>query len=283
MVHLWVRRPRARLEVRLEPRGGDGALPGRRQQARLRDLSNLTTADDHPGGGELFSVVEGLGGFARTFEAPYDDADVLSEVAKRLQDLLQLEAAAAVLVEPCDEPVVRVHPADRVDLARLAAAPAGIPPVAAVLAGQVVRIPDVAAVHDGVRLGGTKAAQLPHVRGLAAVPVRAQGQLVGALFLFARGPRTWSAEALAVAEALADMTGAYSAMGRAVRDTSQLADQLQGALHSRVVIEQAKGVLASALEVSVDEAFERIRRHARSSQARLDDVAAAVVEEGLRP
>jgi GAF domain-containing protein len=235
----------------------------------LRHLSNRTTTDNHPGRRELFSVIEGLGAFARTFEAPYDAADVLAEVAERLHGLLQLEAAAAVLTEPHQEPVVRVHPVHRVDLARLAADPTRVPPLVPVLAGEVVRITDLE--------------ETGRVRGLAAVPVHAQGQRVGALLLFAHGPREWSPEALAVAEALADMTGAYSAMGRAVRDTSVLADQLQEALHSRVVIEQAKGVLASALGVSVDEAFEQLRRHARSSRTRLDEVAAAVVEKGLWP
>jgi GAF domain-containing protein len=194
---------------------------------------------------------------------------VLAEVTERLHDLLQLEAAAAVLTEPHAEPVVRVHPAGRVDLARLAAHPGRLPVLAPLLTGEVVAIGDLEQGGRG--------------RGLAAVPVRAQGRLVGALLLLARGPRDWSADAIAVAEALADMTGAYSAMGRAVRDTSVLADQLQEALHSRVVIEQAKGVLASALGVSVDEAFDRLRRYARSSQLRLDEVAAVVVENGVLP
>lgn len=206
---------------------------------------------------------------------------MLAELVERLHDLLQLDAAAAVLTELHEQPVVRVHPTDRVDLAqRCAADPAHLPVLAPVLAGQVVRIPDL----DEPLAGPVRADERGRrVRGLAAVPVRAQDRLVGALILIAPGPRDWSADAITVAEALADLTGAYSAMGRAVRDTSVLADQLQEALHSRVVIEQAKGVLAYALGVSVDEAFEQIRGYARSSRTRVDDVAAAVVQEGLRP
>lgn len=205
---------------------------------------------------------------------------MLAELVERLHDLLQLDAAAAVLTELHEQPVVRVHPADRVDLARLAADPAHLPVLAPVLAGQVVRIPDLDEPIAGPERADERGRR---VRGLAAVPVRAQDRLVGALILIAPGPRDWSADAITVAEALADLTGAYSAMGRAVRDTSVLADQLQEALHSRVVIEQAKGVLAYALGVSVDEAFEQIRGYARSSRTRVDDVAAAVVQEGLRP
>jgi AmiR/NasT family two-component response regulator len=59
--------------------------------------------------------------------------------------------------------------------------------------------------------------------------------------------------------------------------------ELTEALASRVVIEQAKGILAEHNAISVDAAFELLRRHARSHRARLRDVADAVVQLGLRP
>lgn len=62
----------------------------------------------------------------------------------------------------------------------------------------------------------------------------------------------------------------------------ELTRQLQTALSTRVVIEQAKGMVAQAHGVGVDRAFEMIRRHARAHNARLHDVADAVVNLGLR-
>jgi AmiR/NasT family two-component response regulator len=60
-------------------------------------------------------------------------------------------------------------------------------------------------------------------------------------------------------------------------------EQLREALDSRIVIEQAKGVLATERHIPVDEAFEVLRRHARSHSATLRSVAEAVVRLGLRP
>ena len=62
----------------------------------------------------------------------------------------------------------------------------------------------------------------------------------------------------------------------------QLNEQLTQALESRVVLEQAKGMTASDAAVSVDEAYHRIRRHARSHNTSLRAVAEAIVNLGLR-
>jgi len=59
------------------------------------------------------------------------------------------------------------------------------------------------------------------------------------------------------------------------------ADQLRGALKSRVVIEQAKGMIAARQDIGVDEAFQRLRKHARDNNLRIHDVAARVVDLGL--
>ena len=64
---------------------------------------------------------------------------------------------------------------------------------------------------------------------------------------------------------------------------AELAAQLQTALTTRVVIEQAKGFVAASRGIGVDEAFQVLRKHARDRNIRLQDVAAAVVTLGLRP
>jgi AmiR/NasT family two-component response regulator len=70
---------------------------------------------------------------------------------------------------------------------------------------------------------------------------------------------------------------------RAVRESRDVVAQLQGALSSRVVIEQAKGILAERGRIDVDAAFARLRTHARSQNRRLSDVARELINGRLDP
>lgn len=107
---------------------------------------------------------------------------------------------------------------------------------------------------------------LPAVLG---IPMHLEGTTIGALNVYDDRPRSWSSDEIAATQLLADMATAYIVMVGQLRTAEQLAGQLQHALDSRVVIEQAKGVLASNHDVDVSTAFERLRRHARN---RLDRV-----------
>ncbi|MFF0184032.1 ANTAR domain-containing response regulator [Streptomyces sp. NPDC005244] len=126
-----------------------------------------------------------------------------------------------------------------------------------------------------VQLGCRRAVALP----LSAGPGR--GLTLGALVLLYTGPDPLTDEVLALARAFADAAGYTLARDREIRQSRALADQLGHALKSRVVIEQAKGVLAARRKVSVDEAFAVLRAHARSQQRRLAEVARDVVDGRL--
>ena len=78
-------------------------------------------------------------------------------------------------------------------------------------------------------------------------------------------------------QSLADVATIAILQERSIARAEALTEQLQGALNSRIVIEQAKGALARIEGISVDEAFEVIRRRARSQRMRLVDVATAVL------
>jgi GAF domain-containing protein len=110
-----------------------------------------------------------------------------------------------------------------------------------------------------------------------ALPMRLRGRVIGALVLFAGSPHPPDDELLAIAQAMADVATIGLLQERAVREQTVLADQLQAALDSRVLIEQAKGVLAAHAGISVAEAFSRMRTHARGTGLTLTAVATAVV------
>jgi len=120
-------------------------------------------------------------------------------------------------------------------------------------------------------------------RAADAVPLRLRGQVLGALNLFRTTPGTLRRSDIATAQALADVATISLLQSRAVHDNQVVAEQLEEALNSRIAIEQAKGILAARLDVSMDEAFSRLRRFARTGQSRLTDVAQQVIDGTLRP
>lgn len=116
-----------------------------------------------------------------------------------------------------------------------------------------------------------------------ALPMRLRNQVLGGLNLFRSEPAEMSAQDLATGQALADVATIALLQSRTVDDARLVADQLEHALQSRIVIEQAKGIIAASLGCNMVEAFNRLRGFARSSQARLSDVATEVVHGNLRP
>lgn len=119
------------------------------------------------------------------------------------------------------------------------------------------------------------------------VPLRLREDVIGALQLLASAPEeaahtaAGDRDGMQVAQALADTATLGILQQRTLRQREQLAGQLQSALDSRVVVEQAKGVLAERCGVSVDEGFTMLRGYARSHSARLSQVARDVVDGRL--
>ena len=114
-----------------------------------------------------------------------------------------------------------------------------------------------------------------------ALPLRLRRQVLGALNLFTVERTELTGDHLAVAQGMADIATISLLHERALRDHVLLAEQLQTALHSRIMIEQAKGVLSARAEISVGEAFSRMRTHARRTGQQLTSVAEAVVTGSL--
>jgi GAF domain-containing protein len=113
--------------------------------------------------------------------------------------------------------------------------------------------------------------------------MRLRGETVGALNLF-RGEEGVLEDAdVTAAQALADVATIAILQHRAARQAHVVIDQLNRALNSRIVIEQAKGVIAERSQVDMDEAFTWLRQHARSHNVLLVDVAHAVIDGTVMP
>jgi len=111
-----------------------------------------------------------------------------------------------------------------------------------------------------------------------ALPMRLREQVIGALNLFRAAPGDFDLADVRVGQALADVATIGLLHERNMRRGDTLNEQLQTALNSRVVIEQAKGKLAERLGLDMDQAFSVLRDYARSRNRRLSDLARGLVE-----
>lgn len=135
---------------------------------------------------------------------------------------------------------------------------------------------DLSAPHPWPTFG--PAALASGFRSVHAFPMRLRDDALGALNLFSRVETRFEEGDVDVVQALADVATIAILQGRALARAETLSDQLQAALDSRIVIEQAKGALSRIHGVGVDEAFAILRTQARSTNRRLSDVAAEVLD-----
>jgi GAF domain-containing protein len=119
-------------------------------------------------------------------------------------------------------------------------------------------------------------------RSVHAFPLRLRQEVIGALNLFGNDAGRMEPGDVRTVQALADVATIGLLQERAVRRGEVLSEQLQGALNSRVAIEQAKGAIAQMRSCSVDEAFTLLRSYCRNHNLRLSDVALAVVTDPTR-
>jgi hypothetical protein len=216
---------------------------------------------------------------ADTMVADFDVIDFLHMLTDRSARLLSVSAAGVVLADPRGELRVAAASSEAAGLVELFQVQndegpcldcfrTGRPVTAADLAGpDQLRWPRFAAA--AVRAG---------FGSVHALPMRLRDQVIGALNLFGADAILLGPADLRVGQALADVATIGLLQERNVRRSETLAEQLQAALNSRVVIEQAKGKLAERLSVDMDRAFAMLRDYARNSNQRLTLVAGHFVE-----
>lgn len=118
---------------------------------------------------------------------------------------------------------------------------------------------------------------------VAAFPMRRRDRVIGSLNLFRSATPRMSEEEAGIAQALADVATAGLLLQRALLVSRGLSEQLQAAFDTRLVIEQAKGILAEYSHNDMDEAFRALRSYARASHLKLGAVAEWLVHRQLSP
>ena len=110
-----------------------------------------------------------------------------------------------------------------------------------------------------------------------ALPMRLRGVVIGALNLYSAEPIEMSQVGIDAAQALADIATIAILQHRSARESQVVNEQLQNALNSRIVIEQAKGMVAESEGLNMEEAFYKLRHHARCHNLRLAEVAQNII------
>jgi PAS domain S-box-containing protein len=208
---------------------------------------------------------------------PADDlAEALQEVAEAAALLLGADAAGLMLADQAGA-LRRVTASDEAEQAfERAQRDLGEGPcVDAFVRGEVVWTPDLRTDPRWPRLGPAAAGN--RIRGVLSVPVGVPGRSLGAMNAMTHSRRAWTDADAAAARALAAVIGRLLGSAGEARHRGDLVLQLQGALDSRILVEQAKGVLMEREGLSARAAFERLRRHARARSRKVDDVAREVI------
>lgn len=221
-----------------------------------------------------------LGTFVTLADSLVDDFDVV-DVLQRLVDeciaLFDAAAAGILLLSPSNQLEVIVSTSERSELVELMQLRVGAGPcVEAATTGQVVSVNDIDQIADRWPAFAADA-RASGFSSIHAIPLRLRDSTLGSLNLLRDEPGALNEADAAAAQALADIATISILQQRLVEESELAQAQLQRALDSRVVIEQAKGYLAQRLNIDMDDAFARIRSHARSTQTRIGVVAAEVV------
>lgn len=231
---------------------------------------------------ESHGLARALVELADTLVADFDVVDFLHTLALRCTELLDAAEAGLMLADPRGGLRVVASSSERARLLELFEIQNEQGPcLDCFRSGGLVVVEDLDRDPDRWPLF-TPEARTAGFRSVYALALRCQNQVIGALNLFRTSPGALPEDDLIAAQAMADVATIGILQQRAVQEARVLAEQLQSALNSRVVIEQAKGVLAERAQVNLDDAFGILRTHARNHNARLREVAEAVIAGALR-
>jgi len=208
----------------------------------------------------------------------FDVAELLITLTDRCVDVLDVGAAGIMLASPAGDLRVMASSSEAMRLLELFELQAEEGPcLDCYTTGQPVL---------NVDLGGgdprwprfAERATAAGFRSVQALPMRLRGAILGALNMFQVDAGEMRPADVAAAQALADVATIAIIQHRAASEAKLLNEQLSEALNTRIVIEQAKGMIAQQRGVDMEAAFTTLRDHARTHNLRLADLAHDVVD-----
>ncbi|WP_017589771.1 GAF and ANTAR domain-containing protein [Nocardiopsis ganjiahuensis] len=220
---------------------------------------------------------------ADTLVDDYDVPEVLHQLATHCVNLLGVSAAGLLLSDQRGSLQVVASSNERTRLLELFQLQADEGPcVDSFRTGETVAVADLSTARGRWPVFTPQAVE-QGFRAVHAVPLRLRGDLIGTLNLFNQHPGALSSDDVKVARALADIATIGILQERMIRHGEVLTEQLQGALNSRITIEQAKGLLAHAGGLDMEQAFQALRRFARARHTGLSDIAHRLASGELPP
>jgi transcriptional regulator with GAF, ATPase, and Fis domain len=215
---------------------------------------------------------------ADTLVDDFDLIDFLYRLTVRCVDLLAVSAAGLLLADQRGALQVVAASTEQTRLLELLQLQTDQGPCPECFhTGAPVAVPDLATAADRWPAFVTEARQIGFTSVYAA-PMRLRAEVIGALNLFDTRPGPLPDDTIRLGQALADVATIGLLQARAIGRRDTLTEQLQTALNSRILIEQAKGVLAERHRVEMEQAFALLRTEARNTNRRLSDLARAVVD-----
>ncbi len=220
---------------------------------------------------------------ADTLTAHYDVVDLLHRLVSECTVIVGATAGGLMLTDPRGALQLVASTDESAELVELMQLAAGTGPCMDCFAtGTAVSVGDIG--ESGQAWPDFRAAALQQgFHAVHATPMRLRGDVIGTMNLFRVAREVLTERDAAVVQALADVATIGVLQQRIATESHLVAAQLQRALDSRVVIEQAKGALAQTLGMTMESAFGALRSYARRKNLTLLAVATAVTSRSLSP
>jgi GAF domain-containing protein len=206
----------------------------------------------------------------------FDVIDVLTMLSDRCVQTLDVASAGVMLAAPSGELQVVASSSDTMrDLEIFELQANEGPCVDCFRSGRAVHL-DLATIDGRWPLFTARAIEAGFY-SVHALPMHLRGRVIGAINMFRTDPGGLEEADVLAGQALADVATIAILQHQAVVDGQTLNNQLNQALNSRIIIEQAKGMVSEAVHLDMDQAFQRLRHHARNHGLRLTDVCVEIV------